>query len=134
MISLKELNPKGFALSKEQETNLNILHSKISMVRAKYNKPMRVTSGFRSLEDHKRIYMDIARRKGITNVRIPMGSQHLKAAAVDILDVDGALFKWCQDNVLFLEEIGLWIEDDQAVPRVHFQIFPPRSGSRFFKP
>lgn len=134
MISLKELNPKGFPLSPEQEANLQLLHSRINIIRSKWGKPMMVTSGFRSLDDHKRIYMEIGKKKGIGNVRIPMGSQHLKGAAVDIFDQDGSLMQWCRENEAVLVEAKLWCEDDPSTPRVHFQIFPPASGNRFFKP
>lgn len=132
MISMKELmgdhNISDIPINHQH--NLEELLLKINKVRALYNKPMTVTSGYRSEQDHLRIY----RSKGIPDNKIPMGSAHLKGCAVDILDKDGSLFKWCKDNVNHLEEIGLWCEDDQAVPRVHFQTYAPKSGNRFFKP
>lgn len=134
MISLKEINPKGFLLSKEQEANLNTLHSRINIIRAKYGKPMLITSGFRSIEDHKRIYLDLAKQRGISSIRIPMGSQHLKGAAVDIYDPDGSLYRWCKANEQVLFDAKLWCEEQDDQPRVHFQIFPPASGKRWFKP
>lgn len=136
MISLKELNPKNFPLDKTQAANLIVLHEKINLVRTAYGKPMTVTSGFRSKEDHIRIYREIAQRKHVEleAFRIPMGSAHLKGCAVDIADPDGSLMQWCRDNVALLVELELWIEDDVATPRVHFQTYAPKSGSRFFKP
>lgn len=131
MIALKELNPKNYKLDKIQEDNIQILLYKMNQVRILYNNPMLITSGVRTIDDQIRIYKD----KGITDIsKIPMKSMHLVAAACDVLDLDGKLMKWCHDNVHHLEAIGLWIEDDTSVPRVHFQIFSPASQSRFFKP
>lgn len=134
MFTLRELNPKGVKLTPEMEQNIQILLERMNQVREKRGVSMIVTSGVRSLEDHKHIYAEQARRKGLKNYRIPMGSQHLKAAAVDIYDPVGTLFDWCKANEEFLVEVGLWCEDKDNQPRVHFQIYPPRSGRRFFKP
>lgn len=131
MISKEELNPKGYKLDDIQSKNIEVLLHRMNQVRIIYNKPMLITSGVRTIEDQIRIYTE----KGVTDKsKIPMGSMHLIAAACDVLDLDGSLMKWCKDNVAVLEAIGLWIEDDASVPRVHFQIYPPKSGSRFFKP
>lgn len=138
MVSLKELlKGKDFStLPKEHQDNLMILLEKINKVRTAYNKPMSVTSGYRSKEDHIRIYKELAvkRRVEFDETKIPWGSQHLKGAAVDISDPDGKLFEWTKQNEKLMEQIGLWMEvkDDQA--RVHYQIYAPKSGSRFFKP
>jgi hypothetical protein len=138
MISLKELNPKSFPLTPEMTTNLDKLLVAMNVVRAAYGKPMFITSGVRSLEDHKRIYMEIARAKGITNPRIPMGSKHLKAAACDVLDQDGSLYAWCKANDSVLAQAGVYLEEDRSAPRVHFQVIPFGSykpgGSRWFRP
>lgn len=91
---------------------------------------MIVTSGLRSIEDHKRIY----REKGISEDKIPMGSRHLHGQACDISDPDGKLYDWCKANEVFLAEIELWMEIKDSEPRVHFQIVPPKSGNRFFIP
>ena len=131
MITEQELNPKGFKLSPEQEKNFPVLLEKINKVRTAYGKPMTVTSGVRSIDDHKRIY----REKGIPEDKVPMGSNHLKAAAVDIRDRDGALAKWVKENEKLMEEIDLWMEATEFTKGwVHFQIFPPKSGKRFFNP
>ena len=132
MISYNELL-SGHVLSDvpiEYQHNLEDLKTRINVVREKRGIPMIVTSGFRSMQDHLRIY----RSMGVPDDKIPMNSWHLKGAAVDISDPDGSLMQWCRDNVPLLEEVGLWIEDDTSVKRVHFQIFPPKSGNRFFKP
>lgn len=131
MITKQELNPKGFTLDEIQSKNIETLLHRINQVRILFAKPMLITSGVRTIEDHLRIYAE----KGITDKsKVPMGSMHLIGAACDVLDLKGELMDWCRKNEKQLEIIGLWIEDDPSVPRVHFQIFPPKSGSRFFKP
>lgn len=134
MMTLKELLGKYELkdVPKEHQDNLMTLLERISKIRKDYNKPMKVTSGYRSMEDHKRIY----KQKGITDEnKIPMKSRHLVGAAVDISDPKGELQKWCNDNVKVLEEVQLWCEDfNYTQSWVHFQIIPPKSGKRFFIP
>jgi len=105
----------------------------MNLVRAKYAKPMIVTSGYRSLQDHLRIY----RSKGIKDDKIPLGSHHLVGAAVDILDKDGTLKRWCHDNEEFLREVGLFLESG-CVGWQHFSSKPFRSykpgGTIWFNP
>jgi hypothetical protein len=121
-------------ISIEHQHNGEDLLIKINKIREAYGKPMTVTSGFRRLSDHIRIYSELAHKRGIPfdQAKVPMGSSHLSFMAVDIADPDGDLYDWCQNNVSILEQVGLWCEakDDQA--RVHFQITPPKSGKRFF--
>lgn len=121
MITLKELNPHDYKLNEEQEANIKILHERINIIRSNYGKPMIVTSGVRNEADQARI-----------NPAAPK-SNHLKAAACDIYDKDGELYKWCKANEALLVHVGLWCEEQQG-PWQHFQIFPPKSGNRFFKP
>lgn len=134
MIELKELlKGKDFnSLPAEHQANLMTLLEKISRVRIAYGKPMTVTSGYRSMQEH----LDIYKRKGITDKnRIPMKSKHLVGAAVDISDPKRELQVWCKNNVKLLEEIGLWMEDFAYTSNwVHFQVIPPKSGNRFFIP
>lgn len=112
--------------------NLYELLGKINKVRIKYNKPMIVTSGLRTIEHH----LDIYKRKGITDInKIPMKSNHLYGRAVDISDPNKELQKWCVDNEELLVEIGLWMESFVFTKTwVHFQTKPPLSGRRFFVP
>jgi hypothetical protein len=114
-------------LTSAMQLNIEILHHRMNIIRAEWGKPMRVTSGVRSIADHRRIY---ANKKV---VRIPMGSKHLTAQACDIEDKDGALMAWCKTNVPLLERVGLWLEADTK-GWCHFQTVPPGSGNRFFKP
>lgn len=134
MITREELNPKGHPLDAEQSKNIEILLSRINEVRQARGVPMIVTSGFRSLEEHKAIYLKLAKQRGVSNIRVPMSSNHLKAAAVDISDPDGSLYQWTRDNEALLAKIGLWMEIKDDQKRVHFQIFPPKSGDRWFRP
>jgi len=135
MVSMNELLNGKYKLedqSEEIQNNLKILLEKINKVRLLYNKPMSVTSGLRSMEDHLRIYHN----KGIyDDSKIPMKSKHLYGEACDISDPRQELQKWCLANIDKLEEIGLWMEDFSATSNwVHMQIVPPKSGNRFFKP
>lgn len=123
MITLDELNPKGYELTSEQQTNLFKLHIAINKVRSAYGKPMRVTSGVRSMADQLRI-----------NPKAPK-SKHLLGLACDISDKDSKLWNWCMVNLDLLEDAGLYLEAKSATPMwVHFQAAPPRSGKRVFLP
>ena len=124
-------------LPKEHQENLAILLEKMNKIRDLWGKPMTVTSGYRSKEDHLRIYKELAvkRNKPFDEKAIPWGSAHLKAAAVDIADnSEYTLYNWCQSNIKTLEDVGLWCEVKDDQKRVHFQIYPPKSGHRFFDP
>lgn len=133
MISLKELikSVDFNSLDKDTQNNLLILLERINRIRSDFNKSMIVTSGLRSMEDHLRIYKE----KGISQDKVPMKSKHLYGQAVDISDPKKELQKWCIDNESKLKQYELWCEDFSATPNwVHFQIVPPKSGNRFFKP
>jgi len=137
-ISLKELLDGNIItdLSIAQQHNLEELLIKINKIRTTWGKPMIVTSGVRQLQDHLRIYSQLAAQKGVpfNRDKVPMGSWHLKAGAVDISDPDGSLHDWCKKNIKILEDVGLWCEEKDEQRRVHFQIRPPASGKRFFYP
>lgn len=130
-ISLKEIlkNTDFNTLDKSVQHNLLDLLEKINKIREAYGKPLLVTSGYRSKEDHIRIYKE----KGIPESKIPWGSKHLSGEAIDISDPKRELQAWCLKNVALLEKIGLWCEHFDDTPNwVHFQIRPPASGNRFF--
>lgn len=123
MITAKELNPKGYATTPEQDANLAVLLEKMNKIRAAYGKPMYITSGLRSEEDQARINPKASK------------SRHLIGAACDVADQNGDLKRWVKANVSLLETVGLWCESFDATPNwIHFQIVPPRSGNRFFIP
>lgn len=122
------------------QVNLAILLPRMNQVRELWGKPMMVTSGFRSMADHIRIYKELAakRKQPYDQAKVPMGSKHLSGSAVDIADPDGKLFVWCKANEKTLESIGLWCEEKDDQKRVHFQCCPYGSWKPgktiFFKP
>lgn len=128
MISMQELTmgrdqryPKDF--TKEVQANLKVLHEKINIVREKFGKPMIVSSGWRSPEIN-------ASTPGAAKA-----SKHLVGLAVDIYDKDGVLWKWVIENLQLMQDLALYIEDKRFTNTwVHFQIGPPKSGKRIFKP
>lgn len=132
-ISLKEIiKTADFSgLPKDTQDNLMTLLERINKIRTTWGKAMTVTSGLRTMEQHLAIYA----KKGITDkTKIPMKSQHLKGAAVDIAASE-EFKKWIKNNVKLLETVSLWCEDLDSTPNwIHFQIYPPKSGNRFFKP
>lgn len=134
MITMEEIlkKTKFEDQSPEVQANLKDLLEKINKVRSAYGKPMTVTSGFRSMDDHLRIYKE----KSITDQsKIPMKSKHLYGQAVDISDPKQELQSWCLANEAKLAEIGLWMEDFTATKNwCHFQTVAPKSGKRWFLP
>jgi uncharacterized protein YcbK (DUF882 family) len=131
MISRDEIL-KGKVCPPELEANLAELLVKINKVRAAYNLPLTVTSGFRDKNDQIRIY----NAKGITDeAQMHMSSKHFFCQAVDIFDPNKELQKWTKDNLALIEEIGLWMEDFGSTSDwLHYQIVAPKSGNRFFIP
>lgn len=138
MISFTELlNGNKFnVLPKDHQRNLETLLYRMNKIRMEYSQPMTVTSGYRSLEDHLRIY----KNKGITDQsKIPMKSKHLSGQAVDISDPNGHLQEWCKANQTLIRQVGLWMEDFSFTKTwVHFQCVPYGSfklgGSLWFRP
>lgn len=130
MITLQELNPNRYPTTPEIDANLQRLLLAMNKVRAQWNHSMVVSSGLRSIEKHKQIY----KAKGISEDKIPMGSQHLFGNAVDISDSKGELFKWCQDNEQFLKDSGIAAIELGTVGWVHFSTVPVKSGRFWFLP
>lgn len=116
-------------LAQEQD-----LLDRVNQVRAAWGKPMTVTSGVRTWEDHLRIYA----QKGVTDLsKIPKQSKHLEtvleAAAVDVSDPGLVITAWLKANPQILEDAGLWCEEGNS-NWLHLQNQPPRSGNRWFLP
>ena len=133
MISYKELlsghNVSDLPIAHQH--NLEDLLKAVNKLRAAWGKPLKVTSGYRSQQDHLRIYA----AKGITDPsKIPMQSKHLFGLAVDFADPDGSLYDWAYatDSTADLAAWGIWCEEGTK-GWIHCQCVPPRSGSRFFK-
>ncbi len=122
-------------LSPEIQMNLNMLLERVNRVRTLWGKPMTVTSGLRTKEDHIRIYKEIAAKKGVKfNIsKVPMGSQHLKGFAVDIYDPGLVITAWLKANPDILKDNELWCEAGNS-NWVHFQGVAPASGKRWFLP
>lgn len=123
-------------LSPELRANAEELLRRVNIIRAQYGKPMKVSSGYRSKEDHIRVYKELAVKRGtpFELSKVPMGSKHLSCQAVDISDPDGSLFNWVKQNEDLVAKVGLWMEEKDDQKRVHFQTVPPKSGKRFFSP
>lgn len=122
MIELKELNPHDYDTTPEIDNNLQILLERVNKIRTEWGKPMTVTSGLRSMADQQRI-----------NPSAPK-SNHLIGAAVDIYDPDLSITAWLKENDSErLIEAELWCEQGNK-NWIHFQIYPPHSGNRWFLP
>jgi uncharacterized protein YcbK (DUF882 family) len=135
MITIKELLGKN-ELKDIPEVHvkaLNGLLEAVNRLRTAYGKAMLVSSGYRSMVEHLRIYND----KGIVDIKnIPMKSAHLSGEAVDFSDPDNRLKNFinsCTNEQL--EVFGLYFEDFKHTSNwVHCQIRKPASGKRFFIP
>lgn len=129
MISMKELNKKELPVSNIVESNLLTLQNRLNKLREIWGKPMIVTSGLRSEDQQKNLI-----KSGASTAT---KSRHLIGAAADISDPEGELKEWLlkPENGWVLETCQLWCEHWDSTPTwVHFQICPPASGSRWFKP
>ena len=122
-MELKDLNPKKYILTKEQESNALKLCSAINELQSLCEMPFLVTSGIRSVQDQLRINPSVK------------SSAHMSGEAVDISDVDGAIYGWCMDNLDILIRLGIYLECRTSTPRwIHCQIRVPKSGRRIFIP
>lgn len=133
MITFQEL--VSSPIEPEHIENAIALLLKLNKFSAAYGKPLKVTSGYRSLKKHLAIYA----AKGITDQsKIPMKSLHLEGKACDIVPIEddiGHLQEWITNNIIISENIGLWYESFSATRGwVHLQTSPPRSNRRFFLP
>jgi uncharacterized protein YcbK (DUF882 family) len=127
MISLKELNPHNYPTNPVIDKNLALLLERMNELRAIWGKPMIVTSGLRSEAQQAELIA-----QGKTKARV---SLHLSGAACDIADKNGELGKWALENEVTLQRIGIWCEHPSAsLGWLHCQVFPPKSGKRFFLP
>lgn len=108
-----------------------------NIIRAAYNKPLIVTSGYRTWDDHVRIYKEKAQKRGMPFYlsQVPTKSNHLYCRALDFADANGDLKKWILNNIDLLEKHNIYCEDfDYTKTWVHIQIVAPASENRFFKP
>lgn len=108
-------------LTSDQLLNMNTLVPKVNELLEHFGEYRLVTSGYRSIEDQKRI-----------NPK-SMNSAHLSCQAVDLEDKDGKLNSWLKNNIAVLVELELYCEERQG-PWQHIQCRPVKSGKRFFIP
>lgn len=97
-----------------------------------------VTSGFRFMTDHVRIYKKIneeRKKEKKKLLAIPLGSQHLRGNAVDILDSKQDIKAFVAAHLDLFEEAGIYFESFKKTPSwIHMQRIAPKSGNRFFEP
>lgn len=123
-------------LAPEIISNINTLIPAVNDLLQRFGEYRACNSGIRLVADQIRIYKEkneLRKKQGLPELSVPMGSQHLKGAAIDLEDADGKLYKWCKDNIKILEELGLYCEERQG-GWLHIQIYAPKSGKRFFNP
>ncbi len=109
--------------TQEISDNLDKLLIPLNKFREKYGKPMTVTSGWRPPSLNSKVAG--AAKK----------SNHMMGLACDFKDSDGALDKFCMENLSLLEELGLYLEHpDSTKGWCHLQCVSPKSGNRVFKP
>ena len=139
MLTDKELNPNQIVLGEEHRANFFRHYHAMNELVAAYGRELVVTSGVRARTDQIRIYAEInARRRldGMSDIEIPWGSSHLKAAATDFLDPDMAFYRWCEAHKDHLERLGIYVEYRRAgdgEKHTHLQTIAPKSGNRFFR-
>jgi len=109
--------------TQEISDNIDILLNVMNKLRNKYGHPMIVSSGW---------------RPPTFNAKVPGAathSKHTQGLAVDIRDLDGKLRRWVLNNLDFIAQIGLYMEDFRWTSGwVHFQCVGPRSKHRIFIP
>lgn len=123
-------------LPEVQQTNIMRLIQKVNALLDEFGEVRSVTSGYRTMADHQRIYKEINEKNvklGKPVIKVPMGSKHLVGAAVDLADADDRLKKFCTEDMLKKHE--LYMEHpDYTDTWCHLQIIKTASGNRIFKP
>lgn len=131
MILFEELlgKHKKEECTKEQLDNLEELLLRVNKLRFDWGKPLIVTSGFRDLEDMRRIYKSDV---------FPKKSKHLFGQACDLSD-NGELMLWLKENdSARMKKYGLFGEEGTK-GWVHVQIisygsYNSTTDIRWFKP
>jgi len=124
---------KGKQVPEEYKMNLLVLLEKLNLFRQLFNKPMKCTSGFRTIQEHLNVYY----KKGIfDDEKIPMKSKHLFCQAADFYDPKGEIKKFAKkDHYAILKKCGLYMESEKATANwIHLQSVPPKSGKWEFEP
>lgn len=138
MITRLSLNPKKHILTPEQELNLQKLMDVCQKIEDEFGSLLVINRGFSTAAEQRAIYdvINAGRKvKGLPPVKVPMGSAHMKAAAADISDVTGALYKWLESKLDLRTQLGMAMEDKAFTPTwCHVQTYLPSSGHLIFKP
>ncbi|MEO0271683.1 MAG: D-Ala-D-Ala carboxypeptidase family metallohydrolase [candidate division WOR-3 bacterium] len=109
-------------LTKEQKTNAQKLLDSVNKLLSFFNKPVKVSSGYRPAQINK-------------SVGGAAQSAHMTCEAVDLADPNSELARWCLKNLDKIKECGLYLEDPRWTPTwVHLQIRAPKSNNTVFIP
>lgn len=105
------------------EENTEDLLQAINVIRAAFNKPLIVSSGYRPPPINS------------STLNAAHKSNHMICLAIDLQDLNGELWTWCLSNLDLISKQGLFLEDRRWTPTwVHFQLLAPGSGNRIFVP
>jgi hypothetical protein len=108
-----------YPLTEEHRSNMTQLLYVISQIREKWGKPIQISSGYRPGRFNKAA-------GGAIN------SAHLTCEAVDLVDSDGSLAKFCEP---LLQPLDLYMENPKRTNGwVHLQTRRTKSGNRVFQP
>lgn len=109
--------------TQEISDNLDKLLIPLNQVRAAWNQPMTVNSGWRPAEING------------STPGAAAHSKHMLGLAADIADADGSLWAWVLQNLQLMKDLGFYMEDKRWCPGwVHFGLGAPASGKRIFIP
>jgi hypothetical protein len=109
-----------------------------NIIRTAWGKPMTCTSGYRSMQDHLRIYSE-KMGKNFDPKKVPMHSHHLYGEAADFSDPNLELTAWLKtpEGVKVAEQANVFFEEGNS-NWLHVQTRPFGSyvmgGTRWFKP
>lgn len=125
MISVTEYlmgRHEEYPLSVTQAMHMADLLSRVNYLRAVYQKPLKVNSGYRP-------------GKYNTEAGGAPKSPHLMCQAIDLADPDGHFASWLIGHKRLLTELGLYMEDPSYTNGwVHLQTTKPASGNIVFIP
>lgn len=118
----------------EHKANITQGYYRLCQLRHYYGKPLvcrtfdHPNRGYRTLEKHFSLYKKLGKQP-------PLRSLHLVGAAYDIHDPNQDFQKWILDHLEIAESMDIYFEDFESTPTwVHWQLYAPSSGKRFFKP